>query len=1532
MTTLSPERKALLAARKWKERAEEYERRFREPIAIIGMACRFPGGQDVDAYWRMMCSGADMVREVPANRWDVDEFYDSNPEAPGKMTTRYGAFLEQVDGFDAGFFQLSPREASRLDPQQRLLLEVAVEAVCDAGMLRKKLLRTRTGVFMGVMYDDYARMQSEDPTRIDAYTASGVGFSFISGRLSHLLGLMGPSITLDTACSSSLVATHLACQSIRAGECEAALVGGVSLMLQPQTTISLSKIGAQSPDGRIKAFDAAANGYVRGEGCGVMVLKPLSKALADGDRVIAVLRGTASNHDGPSGGLTVPSGKAQEAVLRGALDAAGVEPGEVGYLEAHGTGTPLGDPIEMGAIGRVYGATRSAENPLCVGSVKANIGHLESAAGMASLTKAVLILRHGKIPPQINFEVPSSKIDWRAPIRVSTALIELPRGKEHGLVAVSSFGLSGSNAHLLVGAAPSPTGTPAPLERAHWFLPISACDEPALREMLVRFRSRLAEAHDEELADLCYTAACRRDHHPVRALAVGAGRTELVASLDRLLAGGSLSQGSCLELESAVGTLEARRVRRYLEGQDFDWAELYPHGRVVPLPAYAWQRKRYWLTRTPGYRTSRAPGEQDAHPLLQQVLSLAHQADRHVIQAELTRALREGFAGPAEESRQPGWTPWLALELSAAALRKVGGGKPVVVEGLSLEDAGQEQRTDLRHLQAFLEPREGGRTAVSVYGQAEGVTGNWRMCLSGLAHAEQQEGALPSSAGEAGLEVVLPAEPLPEEAWVLPGLALRQAFRHLKETGPAGHTWSLLRPTRIERMRLWPRAYAGAVSTRVRRLATHEGGCSADIALYNAEQLPVVELQGVRLQSASLPEKKVSDDWYWELVWHELAQERRQTREHAGEVLWLIVDEAGRHGKAVAEELGSRGHKTLIALPDEASKREAAAWERFCENSVTGSLKSAQAGMGVRIVYLSSSSLDVGEDGRTRAWEAASNRCIAFLRTLLRHGEQVEGAAETRRVSLHLVTEGAHGGSLEGAVGATLWGLGRSIALEHPLLWGGLIDFEPGLGTAERATLLVEELVHESIEDQIAFVSGRRHGARLVKQEPPKTAQARQGAGASSHPKVHADASYLVTGGLGDLGLEMARWLASRGARHLVLLSRKGRQGLREDASVAARVRAIEELGAMVCVEACDVGDAEALARVITRFGGDWPRLGGVIHAAASITPRPLKELQPHETQALMRAKLQGTWNLYEACRGTRLDLFVLFSSITSLLGSRALAHYTAANAGMEALVELMRGAGLPVLCIRWGRWEYMRQASEEERRISDRSGFQAMAAGEALAAFDALLATDRHLASVASLDLQRFRPLFEAFGERGLLKQLDEGASSGGAARGQLRAELEALEAESRQDRLIAHLRAELASAMRLPDAGLVDPQRGFFELGMDSIMSVELRGRLERALACRIPATFAFSSPNLVALADTLLKRLFPQQSATAEPTRSPRESEPLQVVVREPSLQRLLASRPKRTGSTDELPSSIEDMGQAELERFLDAQIADINKLLD
>ncbi|NVI99945.1 SDR family NAD(P)-dependent oxidoreductase, partial [Myxococcus sp. AM009] len=1438
------------------------------------MACRFPGGQDTDAFWQMICAGSDMVREVPADRWDVDAFFDSNPEAPGKMTTRYGAFLDQIDGFDAGFFQISPREASRMDPQQRLLLEVAVEAVCDAGLVRKRLLRTRTGVFMGMMYDDYARMQSEDPARIDAYTASGVGGSFLSGRLSHLLGLMGPSLTLDTACSSSLVAAHLACQSIRAGDCEAALVGGVSLMLQPQTTISLSKIGAQSPDGRIKAFDAAANGYVRGEGCGVVVLKALSRALEEGDRVLAVLRGTASNHDGPSGGVTVPSGKAQEAVLRHALEAAGVEPTEVGYLEAHGTGTPLGDPIEMGAIGRVYGANRATDDALCVGSVKANIGHLESAAGMASLTKGILILRNGKIPPQINFDVPSPKIDWRPPIRVSTSLAELPRGKEQGVVAVSSFGLSGSNAHLLLGAAPTPVDVPAPLTRAQWLLPISAQDEQALSAMLVRFRARLASAPDEELADLCYTAAVRRDHYSARALAVGESRDQLVASLDRLLAGGAFQRDSRRELESAVSALEARKLLRYLEGEDVDWAEQYPRGRVVSLPAYAWQRTRHWLTRRPGYQPLRRGDAHDGHPLLQQVLGLAQQAGGHLIQSEVTRTLRERFAGPEGDAGHSGWTCWLALELAAAALRKVSEREALRAEGLSLPAPDAAPDADLRHFQALLAPGEQGCVTLSVHGRADGGAGAWRPCLSGLAQVERVEPAT-ADAWDTASGGLLPTEALPDEPWVLPGAALRRALQHLKTLTPHGDTWGLLRPTHIEHMRLWPRDYAGTVTTRVRLLTADAGGCAVDILLGDARERPVVELRGVVLQGTAVAEKRAHDDWHWEVEWRELASEQREAREQAGEALWLIVDEGGQHGQGLAAALGARGHVASVSQPEAGNQTDAARWERFCEDAVTEALASVPAGRAVRAVYLSSPALDGGREGRPRAWEAASNRCITFLRTLLRHGEHAGGPAESRQMPLHLVTQGAHGATLESAVGASLWGLGRSIALEHPLLWGGLIDFEPGVATPELTALLADELVHASIEDQVAFRAGRRLGARLVKRAPPETAKAPQGAREDTHPRVHAEASYLVTGGLGDLGLEMARWLVSRGARHLVLLSRKGRQGLSDDASVAARVAAIKAMGATVCTEACDVGDAPSLSRVARRFGRDWPRLGGVIHAAASITPKTLMELQPGDTQALMRAKLEGTWNLYEACRDARPDMFVLFSSITSVLGSRALAHYTAANAGMEALAEHLHSQGLPVLCVRWGRWEYMRQASEEERRISDRSGFQAMAAADALAAFDALLRTDRHLASVANLDLQRFRPLFESFGERGLLKQLDEGAASHGAARGQLRAELASLDVESRQERLIAHLRAELATAMRLPDAGSVDPTRGFFDLGMDSIMSVELRLRLERTLDCKIPATFAFSTPNVVSLAESLLKRLLPPGAAPGGSRRLSRDS---------------------------------------------------------
>ncbi len=375
---------------------------MKEPIAIIGLSCRFPQAPDPAAFWELLRSGVDAITEVPSDRWDVDALHSVDP-APGKVTTRWGGFLEGVDLFDPHFFGISPREAARMDPQQRLLLEVSWEALENAFIPPHSLAGTRTGVFVGISSYDYSRLQFDDPESIDAYAGTGNAHSIAANRLSYIFDLRGPSMAVDTACSSSLVATHLACQSLRNGESDLVLAGGVNLILRPELTITFSQARMLSPDGRCKTFDASANGYVRGEGCGVIVLKRLSNALRDGDNILALIRGSAVNQDGRSNGLTAPNGLAQQEVIRQALAEGQVAPGQIGYVEAHGTGTPLGDPIEISSLSAVLDDGNSNGRVL-VGSVKTNIGHLESAAGIAGLIKSVLALQNEAIPPHLHLK------------------------------------------------------------------------------------------------------------------------------------------------------------------------------------------------------------------------------------------------------------------------------------------------------------------------------------------------------------------------------------------------------------------------------------------------------------------------------------------------------------------------------------------------------------------------------------------------------------------------------------------------------------------------------------------------------------------------------------------------------------------------------------------------------------------------------------------------------------------------------------------------------------------------------------------------------------------------------------------------------------------------------------------------------------------------------------------------------------------------------------------------------------------------
>ncbi|GIV97567.1 MAG: polyketide synthase [Herpetosiphonaceae bacterium] len=525
--------------------------RYPEPIAIIGMGCRFPGAKDVPAFWHMLTHGIDAIEEVPPDRWDVDKYYDPDPNKPGKVTTRYGGFLHDIDKFDAYFFGISPREAAHLDPRQRMLLEVTWEALEDAGIPPDSLAGTPTGVFIAVINNEYGGNIFREPELVDAYTATGNAESIPANRLSYVLDLRGPSMTLDTACSGSLVAVHLACQSLHRGESTLALVGGVNLILNVDSQLFFSRAGALAPDGRCKTFDARANGIVRSDGVGLIVLKPLSKALADNDQIYAVIRGSGVNQDGRTNGIMAPNPESQQALLREVYEKAGISPLDVQYVEAHGTGTRLGDPIEVQSIGAVLCEGRPADRVCVLGSVKTNVGHMESAAGVAGVMKVALAMRHRLLPPSLHFQTPNPLIPFDTlPLKVQTSLGPWPCPDERLIAGVSSFGFGGTNAHVILEEAPctplesGQEGSTSQQEQsqadqpASMLLPISARTRPALQSLAQSYRDFLSDPElRASLRDVCYTAARRRAHLEERAAIVFSSREEAISQLEALIGG-----------------------------------------------------------------------------------------------------------------------------------------------------------------------------------------------------------------------------------------------------------------------------------------------------------------------------------------------------------------------------------------------------------------------------------------------------------------------------------------------------------------------------------------------------------------------------------------------------------------------------------------------------------------------------------------------------------------------------------------------------------------------------------------------------------------------------------------------------------------------------------------------------------------------------------------------------------------------------------------------------------------------------------
>lgn len=1613
------------------------------PIAIIGIGCRFPGGvTNSRSFWRLLREGVDAITEIPPDRIDTAAYYDPTPAVPGKMNTRWGGFVDNIETFDAAFFGMSPREAMRLDPQQRLLLEVAWEALEDAGQSADRVSGSSTGVFMGVWTSDYESRLFRDPAAVDFYMTTGTGRYSASGRLSYVLGLEGPSLTVDTACSSSLVAVHLACQSLRRNECSMALAGAANIILQPHISIAYSQSKMMAPDGRCKFGDSRANGYVRSEGGGVVVLKPLSAALEDGDPVYAVIRGSAVNNDGRVGAhayMATPSREGQEKMLRQAYQDAGISPGVVDYVEAHGTGTVAGDPVELAALGNVLLRTRQTGKPCYVGSVKTNIGHTESAAGIAGLIKASLVLRHHAIPASLHFKEPNSAIAWSEyPFVIPGKLIALPQ--ESSLVAgVSAFGISGTNAHVVLTEAShelhSEEAAHPGLGEAH-VLPFSARSPEALTSLAHSYLSALEEQKPHSLYDLCYSAAVRRTHHEHRAAIAAADQEAMCNGLRAFLRGQIIPGVSAGTGEPGIKP----KVVFVCSGQGSQWVGM---GRQLfqKEPVF-----REWLQRCDGalrrhvdwsleeqwnldpgalgYRLNEidviqpalfsiqvALGElwrswgviadavvghsmgEAAAACLAGALSLEDAARVICIRSRLLRRISgKGamalVALTADQAREclAGFEHRVSVAVSNSPRSSVLAGDPAAIQTIleqlqardvfcrpvkvdvaahspqveALTDDLLRELTDIQPREAKV-PMYSTVTAEAIEGtqlDADYWTRNLRSPVlfsrtvqalardghsvfvelsphplltlaieesasdvSGRFHAipslerdHDEAQSLRSAIGRlytAGYPVEWarlfsnPGKvvPLPAYPWQRQRFWLQSEAPASKNSQPSSLSMHPLLGYRLPEIAslpdsvVWQRdagmdasqlsepAIAGmAAAAAAEAFGPHLHGISSLTVDRATDELPNsgAEAQlilNVREHPASfrlfcrggadaawrpcaageIHRSQAHTDWLYELAWKEKPLSPRAAELPAAP--WIVFADRQGMGDALAAALKARGQDCWIVSAGESFESQAPGrirmtpgradhFRQLCSLLEKEGRPSCQG-----LVYL------WGLDSR--------DGCIDVLHLL----QSIAATEWSTTPRLWLVTSGAQAIALPDDDSLSLdqsplWGMGKVIALEHPELWGGLVDL-PRIADPASGDPIVAELCHEFLagddDDQVALRNDRRYVLRLVRPSPVVLRKPFS---------VSPDATYLITGGLGNLGLHLARWLTGHGARHLVLTGRTGlldrdtwsqiSSGSEIGKRIAA-VQSLEESGATVHIARADVADRHQMSDLWRELDAHHPPVRGIIHAAGVLRARPLAHLEPDDFHDVFRSKMAGASLLHECVQATErragaLDFFVLFSSGASVWGSQNQAHYAAANQFLDALAQQRAAQGLPALSVNWGWWEGAGLVSEELAALMRSIGMKSLPVAGALAALEYLLESGAVQGTVADVDWNAFCPVFEARRKRPLLESLAvtpkeyESEKGPEKKRPAVLEEMEQAAPTQRTPILHNYIRNQVAEILGFRSPEQIDPRQGFFRMGMDSVMTVQLRNRLESALGLSLPPTVAFEYPTTEGLADYL------------------------------------------------------------------------------
>jgi len=1548
--------RAALVVKQLRAKVDALERARNEPIAIVGLSCRFPGGAVTpEAYWQLLANGVDAITEIPPERWDVDAYYDPDPDAVGKMHVRWGGFLDDIDAFDADLFGIFPREAMSMDPQQRLLLETSWEALERAGLAFDRRAGNPVGVFVGITANDYAQLlfQADDPSLFDPYYITGNPLNFAVGRLSYTLGLQGPCVALDTACSSSLVAVHQACQSLRAGECDAALAGGVNVILSPENSTALAKTQLMAPDGHCKTFDASADGYVRSEGCGMVVLKRLADAQAEGDNILAVIRGSAVNHNGPSSGLTVPSGLAQQNLIRRALSVAGLEPAAIDYVEAHGTGTALGDPIEVKALGTVFAQNRDAGKPLLLGSVKSNLGHLESAAGVAGLIKTILSLQQRAIPAHLRFSTPNPHIPWQElPIKVATELTDWPAADSPRRAGVSSFGASGVNAHVVLEEAP-PIESSGPSRR--WqIIPLSAKTEAALDQTTVNLAQFLKAQPEIDLADVAYTLQVGRRALSQRRIVVSQSGEDAATALETLDPKRVLTHGLDAG-ERTVGFLfpgvgdhyaglgrqlyerEAGFRRRVDHCCELLQAELgcdlreilFPPDASTTEPAATNEPQIDFRKMLAAARGEGAPDKihqtRFAHPavfVIEYALAglwldwgirpqamLGYSIGEYVAACvagvlRLEDALRLVSRRAQLIENLPGGV-MLAIPLAEEALR------PLLNDDLSLASingpalcvvAGSGEAITALEVKLVEQEIVHRRIPTSHAFHSHMLTPIREEFLQLLATVPLQAPEIPYISNLTGTWVTADQATDPEHWWRHTCTTVRFSDgierllatpkSVLLEIGPGQSIGSfvLQHPAAVNAdctvlpslpNRNTTQADDAFILNTLARLWL-EGVEISWRGFYRDEKrrrvpLPTYPFQRQRhwlAAPANVPATPTAShpaagqrlhptNWFYAPSWRRTGLST-SAGQRQGRRWLLFLDDCGVGGQLL-DHLFNRGDTVVtVAWGEQFRQSSQESFEidptrRQDYDALLQALR--EDGLPDNIVHLWS----VTPTDHADADALQDNGFYSLLFLTQAIGDlHLEQPLRIGVVSSQM--QCVTGADIAFPEKATVLGFCKVVPQEYRFIRCASIDLDAPTAAENRtlAARLVAEFAADLPDDVVAYRGRYRWTQRYEAVTLPEPAD-------GSVP-LRQGGVYLITGGLGGLGLEIADYLARQYQARLVLLNRSSlppkadwAQWLakHDEADLTSirirRVQALEQTGAEVLLIQADVADSAAVQAAVRRILNQFQTIHGVIHTAgapgAGLTQLKTKAM----AEAVFAAKLQGTHALEQALAGVTLDFLMLFASNLAITGGYGQLDYCAANAFLDAFAQHRAArCDMPVISVDWDMWQVdnwqgdlMKDLPQMQMRLQEKRQKFGITAAEGQQAFARIVAGAEPQVVVSTRDFDLVQNEHTAESAARMMATLEQDRDARPKqTRPNLRTAYVAPESELEQG--IAALWQELFGIEQI---GVHD---NFLELGGHSILGMQLIARLRQTYQLDLPLQTIFESPTVAELAVVIEERL--------------------------------------------------------------------------